>query len=135
MENLELTGVKNRCSGVTGVEIDSGVASQKKWRNFTGVNFIRFGVMKKSTGVRNNRIGVMKKQTGVKITKIGAITVKMGVRGTPRQDLAFRAHEMRILRRCVQRLLHKRKVIMKSKNFLDTCTKYDFLNTEKYFCC
>lgn len=45
----------------------------------------------------------MKKQTGVKITKNGAITVKMGVRGTPRQDLAFRAHEMRILRRSVER--------------------------------
>ena len=63
------------------------------------------------------------------------LAVFKGVRGTPRQDLEFRAHEMRILRRCVQRLLHKRKVIMKSKNFLDTCTKYDFLNTEKYFCC
>ena len=115
MENLELTGVKNRCSGVTGVEIDSGVASQKKWRNFTGVNFIRFGVMKKSTGVRNNRIGVMKKQTGVKITKIGAITVKMGVRGTPRQDLAFRAHEMRILRRSMELPLPKKEGVAHGK--------------------
>ena len=115
MENLELTGVKNRRSGVTGVEIDSGVASQKKWRNFTGVNFIRFGVMKKSTGVRNNRIGVMKKQTGVKITKIGAITVKMGVRGTPRQDLAFRAHEMRILRRSMERPLPKKEGVAHGK--------------------
>ena len=33
----------------------------------------------------------------------------MGVRGTPRQDLAFRAHEMRILRRSVERPLSKRK--------------------------
>ena len=32
----------------------------------------------------------------------------MGVRGTPRQDLAFRAHEMRILRRSVERLFQKR---------------------------
>lgn len=66
MENLELTGVRKRHFGVTEEKTDSGVASQKKWRNFTGVNFICFGVMKKSTGVRNNRIGVMKKQTGVK---------------------------------------------------------------------
>ena len=32
-----------------------------------------------------------------------------GVRGTPRQDLAFRAHEMRILRRSMERPLPKRK--------------------------
>ena len=32
------------------------------------------------------------------------LAVFKGVRGTPRQDLAFRTHEMRILRRCVQRL-------------------------------
>ena len=40
------------------------------------------------------------------------LAVFKGVRGTPRQDLAFRAHEMRILRRCVQRLFQKRKGIM-----------------------
>jgi len=34
---------------------------------------------------------------------------KTGVRGTPRQDLAFRAHEMRILRRSMERPLPKRK--------------------------
>ena len=51
----------------------------------------------------------MKKQPGVKITKNGAITVKMGVRGTPRQDLAFRAHEMRILRRSIERPLSQKK--------------------------
>ena len=51
----------------------------------------------------------MKKQTGVKNTGIGAITVKMGVRGTPRQDLAFRAHEMRILRRSMERPLPKKE--------------------------
>ena len=33
----------------------------------------------------------------------------MGVRGTPRQDIVFRAHEMRILRRSVERLLPKKK--------------------------
>lgn len=38
-----------------------------------------------------------------------ALTVKTGVRGTPRQDLAFRAHEMRILRRSIERPLPKRK--------------------------
>lgn len=32
-----------------------------------------------------------------------------GVRGTPRQDIAFRAHEMRILRRSVERPLPKKK--------------------------
>ena len=46
MENLESTGVRKRHFGVTGVEIDSGVASQKKWRNFTGVNLMRIGVTK-----------------------------------------------------------------------------------------
>lgn len=34
----------------------------------------------------------------------------------------------------VKNFLYKRKVIMESKNFLGTCTKYNFLNTEKYFC-
>ena len=57
----------------------------------------------------------MEHGTGVKNTRIGAITVKMGVRGTPRQDLAFRAHEMRILRRSMERPLPKKEGVAHGK--------------------
>ena len=39
----------------------------------------------------------------------------MGVRGTPRQDLAFRAHEMRILRRSIERPLTQKKGVAHGK--------------------
>lgn len=39
------------------------------------------------------------------------LAVFKGVRGIPRQDLAFRAHEMRILRHSMECLLHKNLVV------------------------
>lgn len=60
MENLESTGVKKGCFGVTGVKIDSQVLSLKKWRNSTGVILMQTGVTKnkmasKTAGLASRR--------------------------------------------------------------------------------
>ena len=50
----------------------------------------------------------------------------MGVRGTPRQDLAFRAHEMRILRRSIERPLPRKE---RNGTWQDQKAKTRFGNT------
>ena len=54
-----------------------------------------------------------------------------GGRGTPRQDLAFRAHEMRILRRSIERPLPKGKEIQMARPKGENVIRKHFKLTEE----
>lgn len=112
MKNFILTGVKKGHFGVTDVKIDSRVLSLKKWGNLTGVNLMRIGVTKKKLASKQPdwRHGKMKWRQIKNIWRYyHKISGLKGGSGYSPTRFAFRAHEMRILRRSIERPLSEKE--------------------------